>query len=50
VAAVALAAILSGAFPLKGRTVAIVLPGGNIDPQVFSEIIYEGQETALSRQ
>jgi threonine dehydratase len=47
--AVALAAILSGAFPLKGRTVAIVLSGGNIDPQLFSEIICEGQETALSR-
>jgi threonine dehydratase len=37
--AVALAALLSGAFDAKGRTVAIVLSGGNIDPNLFSEII-----------
>ena len=48
--AVALAAVLSAAFPLNGRTVAIVLSGGNIDPQLFSEIICEGKETALSGQ
>ena len=46
--AAALAAILSGAFHAKGRTVAIVLSGGNIDPRLFAEIICEGQETALS--
>ena len=48
--AAALAAILSGAFQAKGRTVAIVLSGGNIDPQLFAEIICEGKETALSGQ
>ena len=37
--AVALAALLSGAFNAKGRTVAIVLSGGNIDPALFAEII-----------
>ncbi len=37
--AVALAALLSGAFNAKGRTVAIVLSGGNIDPNLFAEII-----------
>ena len=46
--AAALAAILSGAFHAKGRTVAIVLSGGNIDPRLFAEIICEGQETAPS--
>jgi threonine dehydratase len=48
--AVALAAILSGAFQAKGRTVAIVLSGGNVDPQLFAEIICEGKETAHSGQ
>jgi threonine dehydratase len=37
--AVALAALLSGAFDAKGRTVAIVLSGGNLDPQLFGENI-----------
>ncbi len=48
--AVALAAILSGAFQAKGRTVAAVLSGGNIGPELFAAIICEGQETALSGQ
>ncbi len=48
--AVALAAILAGAFQAKGRTAAIVLSGGNIDPGLFAGIICEGQETALSGQ
>lgn len=43
--AIGLAAVLSGAFPAKGRNVAIVLSGGNIDPHLFAEIICEGQET-----
>jgi threonine dehydratase len=42
--AVALAAILSGAFHAKGRTVAIILSGGNADPHLFAEIICHGQE------
>jgi len=37
--AVALAALLSGEFDAKDKTVAIVLSGGNIDPVLFSEII-----------
>jgi threonine dehydratase len=34
--AVALAALLSGRFEARGRTVAIVLSGGNVDPEVFA--------------
>jgi threonine dehydratase len=37
--AAALAAVLTGRLPVQGRTVAVVLSGGNIDPQVFSNII-----------
>jgi threonine dehydratase len=37
--AVALAALLSGAFDANGRTVAIVLSGGNVDPHLFADII-----------
>lgn len=33
--AVALAALLAGKLPLKGKTVGIVLTGGNIDPQML---------------
>jgi threonine dehydratase len=34
--AVALAALLSGRFDARGRTVAIVLSGGNVDPELFA--------------
>lgn len=34
--AAALAAILSGAFDARGKTVAIVLSGGNIDPEMLT--------------
>jgi threonine dehydratase len=37
--AVALAAMLAGRFPATGRNVAVVLSGGNVDPQIFTEII-----------
>jgi threonine dehydratase len=37
--AVGLAAVLSGKFDAKGKSVAIILSGGNIDPQLFGEII-----------
>jgi len=37
--AVALAAILSQCFDARGKTVAVVLSGGNVDPQVYAEII-----------
>lgn len=39
--AVALAALLSRRFQANGRTIAIVLSGGNVDPRLFSEIILE---------
>jgi threonine dehydratase len=48
--AVGLAALLSGAFDAKGRTVAVVLSGGNVDPKVFAEIITSAKELALSGQ
>lgn len=37
--AAALAAVLSGKLPTKGRTIACVLSGGNIDPADFAKII-----------
>jgi threonine dehydratase len=37
--AIALAALLSGAYRPAGRAVAIVLSGGNIDPALFAEMI-----------
>lgn len=48
--AVALAAILSGAFHARGRNVAVVLSGGNADPHLFAEIICGGKEMTLSSQ
>ena len=35
--AVALAAVLAGQVPTHGRTTAIVLSGGNVDPTTFFE-------------
>lgn len=40
--AVALAGLLSGKFDAKGKTVAAILSGGNVDPAQFSEIIGRG--------
>jgi len=37
--AVALAAILSGRYPLSGKPVAVVLSGGNIDPAMLATIL-----------
>jgi threonine dehydratase len=37
--AAALAAVLSGTFDAKGKTVAIVLSGGNIDPEMLTRCI-----------
>jgi threonine dehydratase len=48
--AVALAALLSGAFEAKGRNVAIVLSGGNVDPHLFADIICNIKELATSGQ
>jgi threonine dehydratase len=48
--AVALAALLSGAFEAKGRSVAIVLSGGNVDPHLFADIICNIKELVISSQ
>ncbi len=48
--AVPLAAVLSGAFPVSGRTVALVLSGGNVDPLLFADIICDGKEMTQSGQ
>lgn len=40
--AVALVALLSGKFEARGKTVAAILSGGNVDPTQFSEIIGRG--------
>ncbi len=48
--AVALAALLSGAFEARGRTVAVVLSGGNVDPHLFADIICNIKELASSGQ
>lgn len=40
--AVALAALLTGRFPAQGKTVVAVLSGGNVDPELYSEILAKG--------
>jgi threonine dehydratase len=40
--AVALAALLSGRIDAKDRTTAVVLSGGNVDPELFAKVIAEG--------
>ncbi|MGN6145766.1 MAG: threonine/serine dehydratase [Mesorhizobium sp.] len=37
--AVALAAVLSGAVDVRGRTVAVLLSGGNVDPDAYAAIL-----------
>lgn len=37
--AIALAAVLSGAFECRGKTVAVVCSGGNVDPDTFAAAI-----------
>lgn len=37
--AVALAALLAGKIALDGRTAAIVLSGGNVDPDLFAQVV-----------
>ncbi len=37
--AVGLAALLAGGFDGRGRTVAVVLSGGNVDPERFAEVL-----------
>jgi threonine dehydratase len=40
--AAALAALLSGGFDARGKTIAIVLSGGNIDPEMLIRCIDSG--------
>lgn len=40
--AVGLAAVLSGKLPVQGRTVAVVLSGGNVDPGTFTDALKAG--------
>lgn len=40
--AVALAAVLAGRIDCRGKTVAIVLSGGNVDPELYAEAIRGG--------
>jgi len=44
--AVALAAILSGRLDIRGRTVAVVLSGGNADPDIYTRAVATGSGTA----
>lgn len=37
--AVALAAVLTGKFDAKGKAVAVIISGGNVDPSLFTQII-----------
>ena len=37
--AVALAAVLAGKLDARGRTVGVVISGGNVDPTVFAEAL-----------
>lgn len=41
--AVALAAVLAGKLPIKGRNVAVVCSGGNVDPDTFRAAIGDGE-------
>jgi len=45
--AAGLAAVLAGRLPTKGRTIVVVLSGGNIDPETLAEIL-EGEPSAAS--
>ena len=37
--AVSLAAVLTGRFPINGKTVAVVCSGGNVDPELFISVL-----------
>jgi threonine dehydratase len=41
--AVGLAALLSGQAPARGRTIAIVVTGGNVDPAMFCQALTQAQ-------
>ncbi len=40
--AIALGAVLAGHIETKGRTTAVILSGGNIDPAMFADILSQG--------
>ena len=44
--AVSLAAILAGKLDFRGKTVAALLTGGNVDPSVFADIIQDRRHAA----
>ena len=44
--AITLAAVLTRALPTEGRTIAIVLSGGNADPDAFARVITGGRWTS----
>ncbi|MEQ8653418.1 MAG: threonine/serine dehydratase [Kiloniellales bacterium] len=48
--AVALAAALSGKIDLQGKTVAIVLSGGNVDAGTFAAVLGVGQGAAAGKE
>ena len=46
--AVALAAVLAGKIATAGRTVVVVLSGGNVDPGVFRAVLNQGNDSATA--
>jgi len=44
--AVALAAVLAGRIEARGKTIAVVLSGGNVDPQAYAEILARESDVA----
>jgi threonine dehydratase len=40
--AVALAAVLAGRIETAGRTIGVMLSGGNVDPGLYSEVLKSG--------
>ncbi len=46
--AVSLAAVLSGRFDARGKTVALTLSGGNVDPETFQKVLAETAEPAAT--
>jgi threonine dehydratase len=40
---VALAAAIAGRIPTRGRTVGVVVSGGNVDADLFARVLTEGQ-------
>ena len=43
--AVALAAALSGRYDCRGKTVAIICSGGNVDPDTFCRLLHQADTT-----